>query len=64
MNLIGVGLIVVFSIYALSRIWAARNIEDKRVRVKAIVFYLFLVGMAILFYVISAVGGETLEFTE
>lgn len=64
MNLIGIGLVVVFCIYAISRIWAARNLEDKQLRFKAIVFYLFIMGVAILFYVISVVVGTPLEFNE
>jgi hypothetical protein len=62
--LAGVGLVVAFCVYAISRIWSLRTEEDRSVKIKAMVFYLFLIGMAILFFMITTMSATPLDFNQ
>ena len=60
--LIGVGLVVVFCVYAISHIWSLQNSqEDKQTKLKALVFYLFIIILAVLFFLISTFSGTPLD---
>ena len=62
--LIGVGLIVAFCVYAMSRIWSLRTEEDKSVKIKAMVFYLFLIGIAVIFFIITTMSSTPLDYNQ